>query len=85
MVYLVVIAACLFFYPKQSLQWLLAADARRLRGLDSGTILSLRSLAWFVISLSLKPCAPIMWLFELLNKRAKVSTSSANNNGRAKA
>jgi multisubunit Na+/H+ antiporter MnhE subunit len=84
MVYLLVIAACLFFYPKQSLQWLLATI---IAGCVSGWIADTfyhYDLTWFILYFVLV-YAPIMWLFELLNKRAKVSTSSANDNGRAKA
>jgi hypothetical protein len=85
MVYLLIIAGCLFFYPKQSLQWLLATV---IAGCVSGWIIDTYynyDIRWFFLYFVLT-YAPIMWVFGLLNRRAKVSVSSANDNGsRAKA
>jgi hypothetical protein len=71
MVYLLAIAACLFFYPKQSLQWFVATMiAGWAAGYVSFTYYN-HDITWFILHFVLV-YAPIMWLFELLNKRAKV-------------
>ena len=84
MVYLILIAACLYFYPKQSFQWVVATI---IAGVSAGWIINTyyhHELTWFFPYFVLV-YAPIMWLFALLNRRAKVSVSSANDNRRAKA
>jgi hypothetical protein len=84
MVYLLAIAACLFFYPKQSLQWLLATIiAGCAAGYVSFTYYH-HEITWFILYFVVV-YAPIMGLFELLNRKPKASVHVANDNGRAKA
>jgi hypothetical protein len=81
MVYLLLIAGCLLFYPKQSLQWLTSTVVA---GCVSGWIIDTfynYEITWFFLYFAII-YAPIMWFFELLNRRTKVSVSSANDNGR---
>ena len=80
MVYLVLIAACLYFYPKQSFQWVVATI---IAGCVSGWIINTyhQEITWFFLYFVLV-YAPIMGLFELLNRQARATTRVANDNGR---
>ena len=79
MIYVAIIAFFLFFYFRESMQWLLATI---IAGCVSGWIIDRfynYEIGWFFLYFVLV-YAPIMWVFGLLNKRAKVQVSSANDN-----